>query len=222
VKDWVKSTQDQSWLQRQHMISFMTGVPNLWLAANKYSDMKEILKKGVAYHQEKWADQTLKQVHGQFYWEEPLEIRPMMSYPSKKYPFELHLSATLGDLDRMFLRKDKIDFRFDFTFSRNYLNWLKRQRKEYMAQVDLDGVQSLEKRLEQDILIQLQKRENHLPFKNSVNKLAALLAQEFMSKVITEYQPSALGGKDQMSKIPVNLYLGLFALNYINLRSDLD
>jgi hypothetical protein len=221
----VKAMYDEfiskNWIYVQSMGSLLLHSPQLWMMADKPKDLVNLYKENIVNHQRVWANQTLEKMKGEFFWEEPLEMQSIPHQSLYKNEMSLHVGATLGDLDKMFIKKDKIDFELSFKFSKNYLAWIKRTQKLLILNLDYEGVDELKRRLENDMTLQLKKYSSDFPLSQNYEKVAPLLATDLMSQINKKWDDN-YQSKDQMIKIPVKFYLGLFALHYINLRSDLD
>jgi hypothetical protein len=227
VAEWIKKSELEAPLfETGFFISLMTGVPDFMFAVNKYSDLPLLLKGPVDERWNLWAKNSVNSFSHDLYYEESLRVRaePRRNVAQIKYEgFKINFDVTLGEIDRLLKDKDKISLSFDLNLPKNYL---RNMRSEWISmQKHLASEEEKTAFLEKNaryIGVYLAPKEKLFQQKMWNDQFPRLVSHELLEQVL-RYEGDAFESyKDEMINVPVTFSYGVFALNYLRYRSDVQ
>ncbi len=224
VKAWIKGLElEEPILETNFFISLMTGIPDPFMGANKYSDIPLIVKSSVDERWTKWSRDVLGTFSRDLLFEESLRVR---ARPRRNLAelgldgFRLDFHVTLGEMDRIMKDNDKIGMSFDFKFSKNWLHSLISRYNVIAEKLDVEGEKAFRADVAHYIDLQLRTKEKLFTQKLWNEDFSRLIAEELLGQVLT-YKGSYFNSyQDEMVTVPVKFSYGIFALSYVRYRAQ--
>lgn len=219
IRQWIKEQEPED--ERKDvsvMVSLFTGVSDLVMAAKSYNELSEILRHPIESRWNQWANRSIENFSVDLYREEPLEFRVQkLSYQTEKMPFQIDLTVTMGELDRVLALNDKLKFEFGAKFSRNWLRWIRTQAIE--ARLGDNPAEGLERvigltaaHLKKN---PIDKFSEGFAYFGDLGPLSGLLAETLIDQLLM-YEGNYFDDlQEKMVRIPIRLHYGMFALSYI-------
>ncbi len=225
VKEWIKETDLEDPIYEVAVYnSIISKVPDFMFSGSTYKELPLVLKATIDQRWRTWAQTSLNSFSNDLLFEESLEFkirRQTKSSLIRRDGFKLAMDVTLGEMDRILDVTDKISFRFDLRLSKSYLRYLKQKQIDYRKEIDLEGMKKFEEEVSEYLKIQVNQKEKKLLSALWSPELSQILAYELMSQVSLYNGPMFDDLKDEMLTVPVDFYLGTFALNYIRFKADI-
>ncbi|MFY7991890.1 MAG: hypothetical protein ACOVP4_01245 [Bacteriovoracaceae bacterium] len=224
VKEWIKETElEDPIFEVAAYNSILSTVPDFMFSYSTYKELPLVLKATIDQRWKNWAQTSLDSFSSDLLFEESLQfkVRPIKNARDiRKDGFKLGLDVTLGELDRILDVTDKLSFRFNLKLSKSYLRYLKQKQIDYRREIDLEGMKLFEEQVSEYLKAQVNLKEKKLLHQMWSPELSRVLAIELMGQVNLYHGPLFDDLKDEMMTIPVDFYLGTFALNYIRFKAD--
>lgn len=226
VKKWIKEQElEDDVFETSAFISLINGFPDAMFGIEKYSDLTFVSKSSFDEKWGRWSGQAIKSFSKDLLFEEPLKIKTVARRDPvslKLDGFGLNFLITLGEMDRVVNTTDKIDAYFDLGISKNYLRSIRIKWTEATRNIDADAQNKIINDIKNYIGIQLKEKEKY--FKQQVwnKEFERLVAEEILGQAMAYQGPMFKSYQDEIIKIPVNFSYGLFALNYIRYRADIN
>lgn len=211
------SLEEENFINSQ-FIALITGVPDMLLRGEKFSQGLDTLRSSVDFTWNKWARAQLELQGRELYFEEPLtlelvERKQFFDIFSPK--FMVAFDVNLGEFDRIAQRMGKVRVTFNVNIQQSFLKYYRETLK------NLDPGEKVEReRLLKRFKMQITKdvvgaREKFLipPWKGD---LEGLIASELTEQMLSIADRNFKIGDHGFLAIPIELNYGLFALKYIN------
>jgi len=226
VKKWIKELEvENPVFETSAFLSIINGFPDAIFGVENYVDLISVSKSSFDERWDKWSSEAIKVFSKDLFFEEPLKIKTL----ARRDPvslrvdgFGINFQLTLGEMDRVMDTNDKISTYFHLKLSKNYLRSIRVKWVEASRNVDNEAQKKTLEDIKSYIALQLKEKEKF--FKQSIwnEDFERLIAEELLGQAIA-YEGSLFKSfEDQMIKIPIKLSYGLFALNYIRYRADIN
>lgn len=220
IKKWQKRQSiEEPILEAMNFVALVTGVPDLLISSQKYTDLLASLKDNIDSRWKGWAVSKNEQFVVDLLYEESLNIDlvPMAKNEEiLKGNFQIKFDFTLGEIDRVLKAVDKISAKFYLEFPKSYLRWV---RNDYVKKSNLSdhmGLKNLEEKMKTYINIQLATKSDLFLIPLWNNKMGDIMTKEIIEQ-ITTYKGSYFADfSHKKVKIPIKFRFGLFAIKYLN------
>jgi hypothetical protein len=226
VKKWIKELDvENPVFETSAFLSLVNGFPDAIFGVENYVDLAHVSKSSFDERWDKWSLHAIKFFSKDLFFEEPLKIKTL----SRRDPvslrvdgFGINLQVTVGELDRVMDTHDKISSYFHLKLSKNYLRSIRLKWTEASRNIDTEAQKRTMEEIKSYIALQLKEKEKF--FKQSFwnEDFERLIAEELLGQAIAYEGLLFQSYEDQMIKIPIKLSYGLFALNYIRYRADIN
>lgn len=219
IRKWIKAQRiEDPHLEVQQFISLISGIPDILISSQKYSDVIDVFEKAIIQRFQKWAVDKTNNFVTDLLYEESLQIDLVprsKSQKVKKGEFHMKFDFTLGELDRVVSKIDKINSSFDIELPKNYLRWIRDSIVIANNRGRYTEVTSLYDQLEVYIKSQLELKKDLFLIPMWTDKMSQIMAKELVSQ-LTTYQGKNLDEfTNEKVRIPIKFRYGLFALKYI-------
>jgi hypothetical protein len=226
VKSWIKNMELESPVfETAFFISLMTGVPDALFGVETYRDLPTLAKSSMDERWSKWAMQTLNHFSIDMLFEDSLKIKVLHRdslSDLRQNGFLLNFNVTLGEMDKVVDESDKLSAAFTIKLSKNYLRYMKTKWADLSSNLDMEGKNRFKEEVAQYIGLQLKEKEKLFLQKVWNDDFSKLITQELLSQVNLYKGPLFDSFQDQMLQIPVKFSYGVFALNYLRYKSDVN
>jgi hypothetical protein len=220
IKKWINNTtEEESLLEAMNFTALITGIPDLLMSSEKFSDLKIALKENIKSRWDKWAKEKSQQFVSDLLYEESLNIDLVSMIDSTeiyKGNFQLIFDFTLSEMDRELSVVDKITSNFNLHFPKSYLRWIRDDYIKKNNKSDFEGLMILKQKLVSNINGQLlaKKKLFLIPLWNE--KMGEIITGELIEQLISYKGNYFADFSHQKMNIPVKFRFGLFALKYLN------
>jgi hypothetical protein len=219
LKKWVNEKEiAESIIEPMNVVSFITGVPDLFVGAYKYNEIQKAFNSTIEYRWNEWAKNKSSQLITELLYEESLfvDLVTKDNYANAKLGnFKLTFDYTVGEIDRTIEDTDKISSYFNLVFPKSYLKWI---RDSYVLANNISDVQAMERvqaNFETYIDVQLKEKRKYFTTKLWSSDFKKILAKNLIDQ-LTNYQGTYFSDFDKEKvKIPIEFRFGMFALRYI-------
>jgi hypothetical protein len=224
VEGWLKSYElEDPIFETSQFISLMTGVPDFLYASDSFREVPLLVRSSIDERWTSWASRVIDTFSRDMLYEESLKVK---IEPEKNFAalssrgFEVGLSVTLGEMDRILEENDKLKVKFHLSLSKNYLRSLRDKARELDQNVDEVGRKALEASVASYINLQLKEKQKYFTQKMWNEDFAVIIADELI-RLSQFYRGSLFDSyKDEMLRVPIKFSYGLFALSYIRYRAN--
>ncbi len=224
VKTWIKAQElEDPIFETNFFLSLMTGVPDPFMGARKYSDIPFVVKSSVDERWTKWSRDVLGTFSRDLMFEESLRVK---AHPRRNLAdlgldgFRLDFHVTLGEMDRIMKDNDKIGMSFDFKLSKNWLHSLITRYNAIAEKLDVEGEKAFRADVARYIDLQLKTKEKLFTQKLWNDDFSRLIAEELLGQVLTYKGSYFKSYQDEMVTVPVKFSYGIFALSYVRYRAQ--
>jgi len=199
-------------------LALLTGIPDLLVRANKFSDAKEFLKYSFQNSWDDWAKDFIDQIGQDLYFEEPLTMELVsrdLYYHEFKPFFSVQFDVNQGEFDRTAEMVGKVDVSFDLKLGKNYLAWAReewRSLSQYISQKKRKRILFNFIKVIEDQVKEARKKFVIPPWDG---KLENIIAKELLNQLALYDGPFFKENSNEMIKIPIRLNYAPFALKYI-------
>lgn len=219
IRNWIKAQRiEDPHLEVQQFISLISGIPDILISSDKYSDVLGVFEKAINQRYQKWAIDKTNNFVTDLLYEESLQIDLVprsKSQKVKKGEFHMKFDFTLGELDRVVSKIDKIHSSFDIELPKSYLRWIRNSIIIANNRGRYTEVTTLYDQLEVYIKSQLEIKKDLFLIPMWTDKMSQIMAKELVSQ-LTTYQGNNLEEfTNEKVRIPIKFRYGLFALKYI-------
>lgn len=225
IREWAKKMDpEQENLMSSQLISLFTGLSDMTVMANNFSELSTDLRSTVDERWNKWASGNLKNFSRDSLYEEPMEIkvkphRDVLELNKKL--FKVDFNVTMGELDKVFKNSDKVSQTIQLKLSQNWLRWLRRKWFEVGSKASPELRDEFISEIAELIKIQIDQKKKYFPTPLFGEGLEELIALELISQV-ERYEGSFFKGLDEkMLTVPVRFHYGLFALSYMRYKAQI-
>jgi hypothetical protein len=195
IKKWIDTLSDEeSLLEGMNFTALITGIPDLLISAEKFSDLRVVLKENITSRWDKWAQNKSEQFVTDLLYEESLNIDLVSMKDSPeiyKGNFQVIFDFTLGEIDRELLVVDKISSMFNLNFPKSYLRWI---RDDYIKKnniSDYEGIKVLKQKLASNINLQLSAKKKLFLIPLWNEKMGPIITDELIDQLI-DYKETIL------------------------------
>ena len=225
IKNWIKKAEiEDSIFETSQFISLMTGVPDLFHGVQTYKEVPFLLKSSIDERWNSWANDVLMISSKDLLYEESLRVKvePRRDVASLATDgFFIDFNVTLGEMDRILTKNDKLDLTFNLKLSKNYLRSIRRKWNVLSNEIDNEGKKEFQMEIARYINLQLRQKQKLFSQKMWNDELSKLIAEELVQQIITYRGQLFDSYQEEVLKVPVKFSYGLFALSYIKYRADL-
>lgn len=224
VAAWMKASELESpILETNFFISLLSGMPDLFLATEKYEDVALLAKSSIDDRWQAWARKVLDNFSRELLFEESLKVKPKTRVELTKTgptPFRVDFTVTLGEIDRLMDYSDKLGTEFELKIPKNYLRSLRVKWNDMANRLAIDEQQDFFAENARTIGHYLKPKEVLFQQKMWNEDFSRLVATELLQQVLRYEGKLFENYKEEMISIPVTFSYGLFALGYLHYRSD--
>ncbi len=223
-------SSDQQNLMLGQWLSLLTGMPDLLVQVEKFSDLKNALRSNVDRVWERWVQETRDVLGNKLDYEESLrfELAPRQLYfnPYRK-DFRVEVDVNMGEWDRTNARLGKLSARFSLRVSHQFLSWARGQWREYgqIRSGDNPTAHQTMRLFKEMAKPQFERAEKTFPLLPWGESVREMILREVLEQ-ISIYRGNALKAGNPNAKtvqhIPVQINLGLFALKYLQHKNRLQ
>ncbi|MCO4794761.1 MAG: hypothetical protein KC493_13665 [Bacteriovoracaceae bacterium] len=224
LKNIKNLTFDDQNLQVAQMISLITGVPDLLVRSEKYTDARVLLRSSVDRIWNTWAEKQSGKFGKDLLFEESLTLELVnkdLFFNRYQKNFKVIFDVNLGEYDRVNQMIGKISTSFNVKVSKGFLNWTRKQLHS-----DEDDYLELRakakkrfKSLVTDFVEEARFKFSIPPWKGDIEEL---IVREVFSQILrirgTLYEVDDRG----MVNIPIVFNYGPFALKYIRYQHKVN
>jgi hypothetical protein len=212
-----KLTFDRQNLMVNHLISLLTGVPDLFIYADKYTDLKRILRTPLEKLWKKWAYNQADRFKKDLYYEESLTLELVnrdVFFNIFRPDFKVVFDVNMGEFDRVNQVKGKITTKFIIKLNSEYLSWLRNEwltvdprdtkRKKWLAI-------TIEKRIKRD----LERARENLELPLWRGNIENIVGKEIVDQLVRYRGDFFKRENKKIMEIPVEFNYAPFALKYM-------
>jgi hypothetical protein len=208
---------DENFLASQ-FIALITGVPDMLLRGEKFSQGTDTLRSSVDFAWSKWARAQIELQGRELYFEEPLmlELVDRNQYFDIFSPqFKVAFDVNLGEFDRIAQRLGKVRVVFNVNVQQSFLKYYRETLKNLEPGDTAERERLLKRFKAQMTKDVITAREKFIipPWKGD---LEALIAYELTEQMMSIADRNFKVGDHGFLAIPIELNYGVFALKYIN------
>jgi len=219
LRSWINDKEiSESIIEPMNIISFITGVPDLFVGADNFKEIEAAFNKTIEYRWDEWAKNKSEQLITDLLYEESLYVDLVSKYSregSRVGEFQLTFDFTLGELDRVLQSSDKISSTFNLTFPKSYLKWVRESYISANNKSKFDQMDVIEENFAKYIEIQLEQKKKYFTTALWNRDFKKIIAKDLV-KQLSDYNGNYFKGFDKNQvNIPVKFRFGLFALRYI-------
>lgn len=209
-----------------HYIALLSGIPDLLLHVDQFSDFKPLARSSFDRVWNGWAQEQLESMQKNLHYEEVMSIEVVdrsRYFFAFRPEFKVVLDFNLGEYDRLTQAHGKISSRFDVKISHAFFIWA---RKEWFSEGgDVKArrdevIKKLEKKLEPQFAL-ARSYYRLPPWSGPIESLAA---RELSQQIALMAQDSFFvkGASPAMVTIPVEFNFGIFALRTMRYRHQIN
>lgn len=226
IAEWIKESElEGPILETNFFISLLTGMPDLFFGVKKYSEIPQLAKSSIDDRWQAWAKNVLENFSRELYFEESLKVKPR----PRRNPadlsvngFRVDFDVTLGEIDRLMNENDKLSMQFELKLPKNYLRSLLTKWNDIARRLATDEQQDFFAENARYISQYLWPKESLLQQKMWNEDFARLVSSELLGQILKYDGKIFSSYKEEMITIPVTFSYGLFALNYLHYRADIN
>lgn len=224
IKQWIKEAEiEDPVFETSTYISLTTGVPDLFMGLQSYTELPFLAKSSVDDRWTQWSRQVLSYFSKDLFFEESLRLK--VEHRRKKTDlatngYGLILRVTLGEFDRIMEGEDKVDVNFNLKISKNFLRSMRKRWIERGNEVDVEGQREVKEDFARHVQELLKTKEGLFRQKMWNTEFARLIADELLNQVLS-YQGKMFNSyQEEMLPIPLRFSYGVFALSYLHYRAN--
>ena len=202
-------TETRAQLMSSHFVSLITGVPDFFLYAEKFSDMEAFLRNSMEMRWKKWLLKSKHYIEPKFFYEERLRLDTIPSPPEA--PLELAFQVNFGEWDRSVNRVGRVKKIIRLDVFKNVLANAKRMGRKNPER----AVGYLKKMLRHQI-VKTHPRAAPLPV--SPEEWSDRVIAELSTKIYRYGGTWKLGGSGEKLPVSIQVHYAPFALQYLHRR----
>jgi hypothetical protein len=219
VNEWLDMLSfDEVNLELMNFISLLTGVPDLLISSQAYSDLVDELRGSIEQKWTDWAVESTNRFSKDLLYEEELQInlasKPIDDVKVRRGEFEIIFEVNQGEIDKQVDHFDKLDVYFNLYFPKSFLRWARGKWETLVYSQDEVVKEDFIKLIESYLVGQLDLQKDLFlvaPFGAKIYRdiVIELLAQ------LRSYEGTKFNDLSNTTfTIPVKFHYGLFALKY--------
>ena len=211
-------TFDEENLINSQFIALITGIPDLFVRADKFIDGADLFRSGIDFTWSNWAKKMSDNFTRDLFFEEPLTLEQVDSNQYYKYrdgKLKIAFDVNLGEFDRINQRAGKVRVHFNIFIQNSFLTYYKDAIKN-LNYKDSSEKNRLKKRFKMQISKDVAKAREKFIIPPWRGDLEELIANEITSQIMETPEKFLELGTLGMRPIEVEINYGLFALKYIN------
>lgn len=224
VKAWIKEKElEDPIFETSNFISLMTGIPDLFSGAENYREIPLLIRSSIDQRWTNWASKMLDQFSKDLLYEESFKVRVIPRRDTVALAtegFKVDFTVTLGEMDRLVEQGDKLGLTFDIKLSKNYLRSLRSRWRVLEREVDEDGKKQFFEEVSQYLNFQLSEKQKLFSYKIWNEDFSRIVGEELLEQVLSYKGPLFDSYRDEVLRVPIQFSYGLFALGYIQYRTD--
>lgn len=211
-------TFDEEYMMSSQFVSLITGVPDFILKSNKFSDAKDVIRMGVDYKWDQWAEKVSKNFSDDIFFEEPLLIELVdrnQYYDFTQKKLKVAFDINMGEFDRINQINGKLKVKFRIKVLNSFLKYYKTtiNSSHFTETEKINHVKNRFKLQIQDGVQEAKKKFIIPPWKGD---LEMLIVNELTTQ-ISESSEKFLNFNEPGSRdIEIEINYGVFALKYLN------
>jgi hypothetical protein len=220
-----ESSAYEKTLMTGQFIALLTGIPDLLVRATKFSEAKEFLKYSFKDSWDNWAQDFIKEVGPDLYFEEPLTLelvtRELYYHEFKPY-FSVEFDVNQGEFDRTAEKIGKLDVSFDIKLGKNYLSWARDEWRSLSQYVEQKNRKRVLFNFIKVIEDQIEKGRKKFLIPPWEGKLENLVAKELLNQLaLYDGNFFKYSGNESIT-IPIRFNYAPFALKYVYFKFLLE
>lgn len=224
--DFIKKTSlDEEVFTVSQFLSLLTGIPDLLMRSENFSDIKVFAKSSMDKSLKDWSMAQNEKYNKTIHYEESITIETSERkhyFNSKIRKFAVEFEVNLGEYDRITQRVGKIRAGFRLKIPKKLLKWAIDNYSNHSAKKFVAVKKEVLARLKETItpqVIKAQKKFLRSPLKGDLTKLILNELSIQLSVLKAEnYQVTEVG----YEIIPIKIHYGFFALKYLNYKHKVD
>jgi hypothetical protein len=208
---------DENFINSQ-FIALITGVPDFFIRAEKFSQGGEIFRASIDYTWNKWAKNMNENFTNDLFFEEPLTLEQVDTnqyYDFRSGQLKIAFDVNLGEFDRINQVAGKVKVKFNIVVQNSFLSFYRESMKS-LTFSDKEEKLRLKKRLKMQLSKDILSARAKFIIPPWRGDLEELVANEITSQIIETPEKFLDFSKPGMRPIEVEINYGLFALKYIN------
>lgn len=217
---WTKNRSKKSEIvETMNLIGQITGVPDMMMGVDKYSEVASLFKNNIKERWDNWAKVKSSKFNTEQLYEESLEVTVAdnIGYNRAKLgEFQLNFNIELGEIDKLLGGYDKVQTTFSLEFPQSYISDIKRKITFYYNTGRFKQVEEVKVDLISKIDHQLELKKKYFTVALWNERMGRIIASELIAQFIEERYVTQQRLSQQFIKIPINFHFGVFALQYIN------
>jgi hypothetical protein len=223
VKAWIKSSDEEQFLlEANSFLALVTGVPDLFFAADTYQDILPLVKSYTEERWNLWANTLLSSFAQDMLYEESLKVqavgRDKLTFKERKR-FTLDFTVTMGEMDRL-MEGDKMKLSFKIILSKNFIRHMRSRWDDLARKSDLEGQEPLKKEFAKIVDMKLKEKEKLFAQPLWNENFSRLIVEEIFTQILAYEGDLFDSYQDEMLDIPVRFSFGNMALGYLRYRAD--
>lgn len=226
VAGWIKGSElEAPILEVNFFVSLLTGMPDLMFGIDKYNEAPALAKSSIDDRWNLWAKKALGTLAHDLYFEESLRVRaePRRNpIDLRSNGFKINFSVTVGEIDRLMNDKDKISMRFEVKLPKNYLRSLRTKWNDMAMRTAFDEQPAFYSKEARTMEQYLKPKQDLFQQKMWNDEFGRLVSVELIEQVLKYEGPLFDSYQEEMIVVPITFSYGLFALNYLRYRADVQ
>lgn len=215
----MKSTSfDDEIFMNSQFIALITGVPDFFLRAEKFTNGEDLMRANIDYNWTKWAKNATSKLNTDLLYEEPLalELVPFNLYTNRQSSkLKVAFDVNMGEFDRINQRNGKVRMAFKIKVSNKFLDYYRRAQKEAQLAEGSERFR-LMNRLTHQLEADVDKARAKLIIPPWKGNIAGIISTQLTSQIIETPERYLNFRGPGFQEIEVEINYGLFALKYIN------
>lgn len=211
-------TFDEENLINGQFIALITGVPDFFVRAEKFSDGTELFRSSIDYTWGHWAKNMSDNFTRDLFFEEPLsleQVDTLQYYNFRDGKLKIAFDVNLGEFDRINQRAGKIKVNFSIFVQNSFLNYYRSAVKN-LSFNDNEEKRHLKNRLKMQMAKYVSEARDKFIIPPWRGDLEELIANEITSQMTSTPERFLDFTGPGLRAIEVEINYGLFALKYIN------
>lgn len=218
-KNWIEGQNANSKIiETMNLVSQITGVSDLLIGVDKYSDIVDLFKANIKERWDEWAVNKSSKFNSEQLYEESLEltlVSKTSTVAAELGEFAVDFNVELGEIDKLLGGHDKINTSFHLEFPVSYIENLKQKVTFNYNTSRFQIIDNLRSTFALKINHQLEQKKKYFKVPLWNERMGELLANELINQFLNQKEKPAQRISQKFKRIPVNFHFGVFALQYI-------
>ena len=223
VREWYKKVEEEQFIfEVNHFISVITGVSDIFLSSENYSEALPLVKSYTDERWQIWSQGLLSKFSENLLYEESLKVKAIVKQETtfkEKQTFRANFSVTMGEVDRI-MDSEKMKLSFKLKISKNFLRYLRTRWDDLARNIDIEGQPKLKEEFAHIINVQLKEKEKLFAQPMWNDDFSKLIVDELLRQILAYEGRLFNSYQDEMLDVPVQFSFGNLALGYLRYRAD--